>query len=313
MFRRLIASRISNLAMIWRLGIVRNVLLLAIVSVIGGCAENSVDPIPAPTETLPSSSQRAVLRVFSPRDGTDLFNVVLSVQDTASLPYELQILEGPRMDKGVEGVQNGLFDVMIISRKLTAEDGLKFSELFHAPAGFYVNPDVGLTDLTTSQVNAIFSGEVTNWAELGGADLDVVVCIQDDEDPSTYSLREFLFGQPEFSRDAEIYDTEYDILLVVEAVPGAIGYASRSGELYYEFIQGREFLNPVSLDGLNPDDPGYMFTSTVGYAYLPENEAYLQPLIDMSYAALESPLVKGLMERFGVFRSVSGGEDDLVN
>ena len=38
-----------------------------------------------------------------------------------------------------------------------------------------VNPENGVTDLTVEQIAQIFTGEITNWSELGGADAEIAV------------------------------------------------------------------------------------------------------------------------------------------
>jgi len=54
------------------------------------------------------------------------------------------------------------------------------TEIARDPVVVVVNPSCGVTNLSVDQLKAVFSGQVANWKEVGGADLPVVTAYLDD-------------------------------------------------------------------------------------------------------------------------------------
>ena len=87
----------------------------------------------------------------------------------------------------------------------------------------------GVSDLTLANVAAIFSGQITNWKQLGGNDLEIKPLIRDDSSgtrecfdtimKATVNGWTIQGGLPEFS-------STNGVIGMVESTPGAIGYVS---------------------------------------------------------------------------------------
>ena len=90
-----------------------------------------------------------------------------------------------------------------------------------------INPENPVTDLTTEQVAKIYTGEITNWTELGGADAPIAVLGRDAASGTRGAFEEILGIE-----DACAYLNEYtstgDVVGNVASNPNAIGYASAS-------------------------------------------------------------------------------------
>lgn len=91
-------------------------------------------------------------------------------------------VQGGGSSTGISQVKEGVVDIGDASRDLKDEedDG---SLVDHKVAldiiCIAVNPDVGIDNITQDQVKGIFTGAITNWSEVGGADAEIQVVIRD--------------------------------------------------------------------------------------------------------------------------------------
>ncbi len=75
---------------------------------------------------------------------------------------------------GIEAVKNGRTDIGLSSRKLKdSESGLTATTVALDGIAVIVNKDSKVEDLTVEQIAGIFTGEITNWNEVGGDDLEI--------------------------------------------------------------------------------------------------------------------------------------------
>ncbi len=129
---------------------------------------------------------------------------------------------------GIESVTAGNVDIGNSSRALKdAEKEAGAVENIVAIDGIavVVDPANTVMDLTKDQLVAIYTGTVTNWSELGGADEPIVVVGREAGSGTRGAFEELLEIE-----DACVYANELDstgaVIAKVASTPGAIGYAS---------------------------------------------------------------------------------------
>ncbi len=130
---------------------------------------------------------------------------------------------------GIEAVLAGTVDIGLSSRALKDEEkaeGAVENIVALDGVAVVVNPDNDVEDLTVEQIAQIFTGEITNWSELGGEDLEIAVLGREDGS-GTRSAFEEIVGVENC-----VYKNEYgstgDVIGNVASNPNAIGYASLS-------------------------------------------------------------------------------------
>ena len=85
-------------------------------------------------------------------------------------------VQGGGSGVGIKSAKDGIADIGMSSRELTAaEKGLYEVEIALDGIAVVVNPSNKVNDLTMDQVKKIFTGEITNWKEVGGSDKAIVV------------------------------------------------------------------------------------------------------------------------------------------
>lgn len=145
---------------------------------------------------------------------------------------------------GIEAVLSGLCDIGLSSR------ALKESEIAAGAQGHLIaldciaviiHPKNPITDLTTAQLQQIFTGEITNWAQLGG-NHSPIAAYGREAGSGTRSAFESFLGLIDHCVYTNEYSSNGDIVGNVSTNPNAIGYVSLSG--------AREMVKLVSLDGI---------------------------------------------------------------
>ena len=131
---------------------------------------------------------------------------------------------------GIEAAKNGSCDIGLASRGLKDEEkasGLVGTTVALDGIAVIVNPANGVEDLTVEQIGKIFTGEITDWSELGG-ESGTISCIGREAGSGTRDGFESITGTKDACKlDQELTSTG----AVIEAVagnPNAIGYASLS-------------------------------------------------------------------------------------
>ena len=129
---------------------------------------------------------------------------------------------------GVTGAQDGTCDIGLASRDLH-DDETGVTQITVAKDGIaiIVNPNNPVADLSIEQIAQIFTGEITNWSELGGEDGQIVP-IGREAGSGTRDGFESITG----TEDTCVYQNELtstgEVIANVASNPNAIGYASLS-------------------------------------------------------------------------------------
>ena len=79
---------------------------------------------------------------------------------------------------GIKAVQEGRCDIGLSSRELKSEDqeaGLSGTVLAYDGIAIIVHPENPVADLSVETIAKIYTGEITNWSEVGGNDAEIVL------------------------------------------------------------------------------------------------------------------------------------------
>lgn len=128
---------------------------------------------------------------------------------------------------GIQAVQEGRCDIGLSSRSLKDEEKTDLNETVVAIDGIavIVNPENTVTDLTVDEIAQIYTGDITNWNELGGSDAPIV-CIGREAASGTRDGFESVIGIAEQCKYAQELTSTGDVVQTVSSNPNAIGYAS---------------------------------------------------------------------------------------
>jgi len=147
---------------------------------------------------------------------------------------------------GITNAINGVSEIGMSSRNLKPEEvdsGLH--EIVIAYDGIVVvtHPTNKVKDLTLEQVKKIFTGEVTNWKELGGDDMEIVVVSREDGSGSRDAFQEIVgYSSGELVRNAIIASGNGNIKTTVATNKHAVGFIS------FEYVD--ESISTLAINGV---------------------------------------------------------------
>lgn len=128
---------------------------------------------------------------------------------------------------GIQAVSEGRCDIGLSSRDLKAEEEQNLVGTVVALDGIavIVNPDNSAADLTVEQIGKIYTGEISNWSDVGGKDAPIV-CIGREAASGTRDGFEEVTGTKDACKYSQELTSTGDVVQTVAGNPGAIGYAS---------------------------------------------------------------------------------------
>jgi phosphate transport system substrate-binding protein len=156
---------------------------------------------------------------------------------------------------GIAAVGAGKAVLGRVARKLTDSEiasGLIYKPIARLPSAFFVHPGTGVTALTGDQLRSIYSGRVTNWSELGGANIRIRVVRREDTDSTLTVLRQMMPGWKdlEITEKSKTATTTQEAIESVRDVVGAIGFGPYSATLEPE-------VSVLRINGHHPLDAAY--------------------------------------------------------
>lgn len=203
-----------------------------------------------PNSTSPVNSDRNFASI--PKVPSGLFNyggstswapIRLSVDSAIQaarpefrLRYVTPTRESPGSSTGIRMLIAGTLDFAQSSRSLRDEElssaqarGFKLQQTPVAIDGLAVavNPNLGISGLTIDQLRSIYTGKVTNWQQLGGANIPIQPYSRPANDGGTVELfiQDVLGGQ-KFAANVQFVGTTTQALQKLASSPGGIYYAS---------------------------------------------------------------------------------------
>ena len=129
---------------------------------------------------------------------------------------------------GITAVLEGRCDIGLSSRSLKdseKESGLTETVLALDGIAIIVNPESTVSDLSLEDIAKIYTGQITNWADVGGADGQIVV-IGREAGSGTRDGFESITGTKDACKYRQELTSTGDVITTVSQNPDAIGYAS---------------------------------------------------------------------------------------
>ena len=129
---------------------------------------------------------------------------------------------------GIKAVQEGRCDIGLASRDLKDEEksaGLTGTVLAYDGIAVIVNPENPVSDLSVETIAKIYTGEISNWSEVGGNDAEIVL-IGREAGSGTRDGFESITDTEDACQYRQELTSTGDVITTVSQNPGAIGYAS---------------------------------------------------------------------------------------
>jgi len=140
-------------------------------------------------------------------------------------------VQGGGSGLGIRSVSQGIIDIGTSSKGLNSNESEGLNQYLIAKDGILivVNEENPVEDLNISQIRDIYSGNITNWKDVGGNDANINVITREDGSGTRSVFEKIVMGSTEIKGDAIVLTSTESIAQTVKADPNAIGYMSITG------------------------------------------------------------------------------------
>ena len=179
---------------------------------------------------------------------------------------------------GITGATDKTLDIGLSSRALKADEtGVTGTTIALDGIAIIVNKDSKVEDLTVDQLKQMFTGEITNWSEVGGDDGEIVL-VGREAGSGTRDGFESIVDVKDSCKYAQELTATGAVISAVEANPLAIGYASLSAvgdTVAMVTVEGVECSEDTVKDGTYKIQRPFVFVTNKSAALSEQAQAFV--------------------------------------
>ena len=193
---------------------------------------------------------------------------------------------------GITALVDGTTDIAMASRDLKTEEKLKFTEakkdiqqvmIAFDALSVVVNLENKVTQLTREQLEKIYTGEITNWKDVGGANEKIVAYSRESSSGTFEFFKEHVMSKKNYATTVLSMPATGAIVQSVSQTKGAIGYIGLAYEstgvkaLSVSYDQGKTFVAPSVEAAM---DKSYPISRPLYYMFDQVNASKVKPFVD---------------------------------
>ncbi|MGO4820304.1 MULTISPECIES: PstS family phosphate ABC transporter substrate-binding protein [unclassified Flavobacterium] len=195
---------------------------------------------------------------------------------------------------GLTALIDGTTDIAMASRDMKTEEKLKFSEMkkeieeviiAYDALTVIVNPANKVSQLTREQLEKIFTGQITNWKEVGGEDAKIVAYSRESSSGTYEFFKDEVLDKKNYASNILSLPATGAIVQAVGQTKGAIGYIGLAYEtkevkqLAVSYDQGKTFIEPSVASA---KDKTYPISRPLYYMFDKTNAAKVKTIVDFA-------------------------------
>ncbi len=216
---------------------------LMALTLLAGCGSTDNNKTDSGTDT-------EVTGTVSTDGSTSMEKVIMSLSESFQADHKgITVGYNPTgSGSGITAVAEGRCDIGLASRALKDDEkaqGLEETVLALDGIAVIVNPKNPVKDLSIEQIAKIYTGEITNWKDVGGNDAEIVL-IGREAGSGTRDGFESITGTEDACKYRQELTSTGDVITTVAGNPNAIGYASLASV--------KDTVKALSVDGVAPSE-----------------------------------------------------------
>lgn len=207
---------------------------------------------------------------------------------------------------GISALFEGTIDIAQSSRKIKLEERHKFESkgknlvetiVAYDALAIIVNNKNPISKLTREQLEGIFTGEIRNWKELGGEDLEIVAYSRETSSGTYTFFKEEVLKNKNYLNGILSMSATGGIIQSVSQTESAIGYVGLAylndnvKAIHVSYDQGLTYVEP-SLE--NAKNATYPIVRPLIYYYLTDSQDKVHSFLDYVLSVKGQNLVESI-------------------
>lgn len=151
---------------------------------------------------------------------------------------------------GITNAADGTYSIGFASRELAESEivnGIEHQVIAMDGIAVALNPGNPVSDISMFNLRAIYKGEITNWAEIGGPDANIIVVSRENGSGTRGAFEELVDYKDNLLDGAIIKDGNGNVANYISKEPNAIGYISFS-----TLKSNEDKLKSLKIEGVSP-------------------------------------------------------------
>lgn len=213
------------------------------------------------------------------------------------------VVTGGGSGVGIAALLDGTTDIAMSSRKIKFDEKAKLTEAGKSATEVIIawdalavitHPSNKLGQLTREQLEAIFTGKVKNWKEVGGDDLQIVVYSRETSSGTYEFFKESVLKNKNYMASVLSMPATGAIIQSISQTKGAIGYVGLAyltpsvKALKVSYDKGVTFVGPSVAAAL---DKSYPVVRPLYYYFDKKLAATVKPFLDFVLSAQGQKIV----------------------
>lgn len=186
-------------------------------------------------------------------------------------------------------LMSGNYDIASSARKLDRRhEAYGYSEVAFCkdPISVIAKKECGVDNLSQEQLEDIFAGDITNWKEVGGANLPVMVIVPGKDTAAHKNFRRQIMKRKDIAHGFMAHNST----MVIEAIKhfpcGAVSFISQGAAAHYKE------LTTIKIGGLSPTAKAYPYFQIFYYVTKGEPTGEVKKFIDYTFSDEGAKIIK---------------------
>jgi phosphate transport system substrate-binding protein len=213
--------------------------VVAAILTVAACGDSTSNSS-GPAATAQVATQKAVATCATGSISADGSSAIKALIQKAADQYQANCsgatitVAATNSSTGITKAAAGTVDIGDSDIPATLVQGVDASTIVDHPVAIVlfavvVNSGAGVTNLTLAQIQSIFSGQTTNWSQVGGANLAIAVFERTPGSGTRFTFdKDVMQGTNEMTNPAQTVNTTQTLVTAMASAPGAITYLTDS-------------------------------------------------------------------------------------
>lgn len=205
---------------------------------------------------------------------------------------------------GIAALLDNTTDIAMSSRSLKMDERLKLQDagksykevtIARDALAVIVHPSNKVSKLTREQIESIFTGKITNWKEVGGDDLKIVVYSRESSSGTYEFFKEHVMNKKNYASTVLNMPATGAIIQSISQTKGAIGYVGLAyvsktvKDIAVSYDKGKTYIEATVANAKNKT---YPIVRPLFYYYPSPKEKAVKPFIDFVLSAEGQKIVE---------------------